>query len=236
MFEAPSGKTNHNVSVSQPAMGLSTTFALGTTYFEGLSTWFQRPSRMTGRACDHRWMLIVVSGLPGTGKSALAERLGQELGAVVLSVDPIEAAMLESGIEHSFATGYAAYRIVSTIIEANLALGQTMIVDAVSGVAEAKAWWPTLAMEAGVSLAVIECICSDSGLHRWRLEARMRGLGSFPEPTWVDVERRREEWVPWVMPHLVVDAVRPLDVNVADALAYQAESADNKTPKGTSLP
>ena len=31
-------------------------------------------------------------------------------------------------------------------------------------------------------------------------------------------------------------AVRPLDVNVADALAYQAESADNKTPKGTSLP
>jgi predicted kinase len=180
-------------------------------------------------------MLIVVSGLPGTGKSALADRIGLELGAVVLSVDPIEAAMLESGIERSFATGYAAYRIVSTIVEANLALGQTLIVDAVSSVAAAKAWWPVLASTAGVSLAIIECICSDSELHRSRLEARVRGLGSFPEPSWDDVERRREEWVPWTIPDLVVDAVRPLDVNVLEALAYVAESADNKTPKGTSL-
>jgi predicted kinase len=181
-------------------------------------------------------MLIVVSGLPGTGKSALADRLGQELGAVVLSVDPIEAAMLESGIEQSFATGYAAYRVASTLVEANLALGQTLIVDAVSSVAEAKAWWPALAQTAGVSLAIIECICSDGRLHRSRLERRVRGLGSFPEPSWEDVERRHEEWVPWTIARLVVDAVRPLDVNVADALAYVAESADNKTPKGTSLP
>lgn len=181
-------------------------------------------------------MLIVVSGLPGTGKSALADRLGQRLCAVVLSVDPIEAAMLESGIEQSFETGYAAYRIVSTIVAANLALGQTLIVDAVSGVAEAKAWWPSLAETAGVSLAVIECICSDSRLHRSRLERRERGLESFPEPSWDDIERRREEWVPWTIAHLVVDAVRSLDANVADALAYVAESADNKTPKGTSLP
>ena len=83
-------------------------------------------------------MLIVVSGLPGTGKSALADRIGQALGAAVLSVDPIEAAMLESGIEQSIATGYAAYRVVSTLVEANLALGQRLIIDAVSGVAEAK--------------------------------------------------------------------------------------------------
>jgi len=181
-------------------------------------------------------MLIVVSGLPGTGKSALADRVGRALGAVVLSVDPIEAALLESGIEQSFATGYAAYRVTSTLVEANLALGQRLIIDAVSGVAEAKAWWPVLAERAGVGLAIIECICSDSGLHRSRLEGRVRGLGSFPEPTWEDVERRRDEWAPWLIEHLVIDAVRRLDVNVADALAYVAESADNKTPKGTSLP
>jgi hypothetical protein len=90
--------------------------------------------------------------------------------------------------------------------------------------------------EAGVSLAVIECAFSDSRLHQSRLTARVRGLGTFPEPTWDDVERRRKEWVPWTIPHLVVDAVRPLDVNVEDALAYVADSADNKTPKGTSLP
>ena len=181
-------------------------------------------------------MLIVVSGLPGTGKSALSDRLGQALGAVVLSVDPIEAAVLDSGIEQSFATGYAAYRIVSTLVEANLALGRTLIVDAVSGVAEAQAWWPVLAEKAGVRLAVIECICSDTRLHQSRLTGRVRGLESFPEPSWEDVERRRDEWAPWTIDHLVVDAIAPLDGNVASALAYVAESADNKTPKGTSLP
>ena len=105
-----------------------------------------------------------------------------------------------------------------------------------SSVAEAKAWWPVLAADAGVNLAVIECICSDSGLHRSRLAGRKRGLESFPEPTWKDVERRREEWAPWTIDRLVLDAIAPLESNVATALAYVAESADNKTPKGTSLP
>ena len=164
-------------------------------------------------------MLIVIPGLPGTGKSALADDVGRSLGATVLSVDPIEAALLESGIEQSFATGFAAYRVAATVAEANLALGRTIIVDAVNSVAEAKAWWPMLAERAGVELAVIECVCSDVQLHRSRLEGRDRGL-AFPEPSWADVERRREEWVPWSIEHLVVDAVEPLDVNVERALAW----------------
>jgi broad-specificity NMP kinase len=36
-------------------------------------------------------VLVVMSGLPGTGKSAIADALRHELGAPVLSVDPIEA-------------------------------------------------------------------------------------------------------------------------------------------------
>ena len=37
--------------------------------------------------------LIVFSGLPGTGKSAVANALGRDLGLPVLSVDPIECAL-----------------------------------------------------------------------------------------------------------------------------------------------
>jgi len=43
-------------------------------------------------------MLILMSGLPGVGKSALAHELGRLLPACVLSVDPIEAAMWRSGL------------------------------------------------------------------------------------------------------------------------------------------
>ena len=54
-------------------------------------------------------MLVVVSGLPGTGKSAVAEMLARRLGAVHVSVDPIEEALLRSGLQESWEVGVAAY-------------------------------------------------------------------------------------------------------------------------------
>ena len=42
--------------------------------------------------------LIVMCGLPGAGKSTLAEDICRALSVPVLSVDPIEAALLRSGI------------------------------------------------------------------------------------------------------------------------------------------
>ena len=36
-------------------------------------------------------LLIVLSGLPGTGKSAIADGIGRATGLPVLSVDPIES-------------------------------------------------------------------------------------------------------------------------------------------------
>ena len=53
-------------------------------------------------------MLIIVSGLPGTGKSAIADGLGQAIGAPVLSIHPIESALVSAGIESTFETGLAA--------------------------------------------------------------------------------------------------------------------------------
>jgi predicted kinase len=178
-------------------------------------------------------VLIVISGLPGTGKSALADALATELGAIVLSVDPIEAAMLRSGIERSFATGLAAYAVVSAIAEPALRRGQPVIVDAVSAVREAKDWWPDLAGRTGTALAIVECVCSDAAVHRERLAGRRRGLEPFPEPTWDDVERTAREWVPWDRERVVVDAVQPLDRNVAAARAWIASRTPDtqKRPK-----
>ena len=43
--------------------------------------------------------LIVLSGLPGSGKTVLAESLSRALSVPIFSVDPIEAAMWRAGIE-----------------------------------------------------------------------------------------------------------------------------------------
>jgi predicted kinase len=178
-------------------------------------------------------VLIVISGLPATGKSTLADALGRQLGAVVLSVDPIEAAMLRSGVERSFSSGLAAYAVASTIAEAELGRGRTVIVDSVSAVAEAKRWWPELAERTAVPLAVIECVCSDPAVHRSRLARRDRGLEPLPEPSWSDIERVAAEWVPWERERLVVDAVDGVEANLARVRDYVARirSDTTKRPK-----
>ena len=70
-------------------------------------------------------MLIVMSGLPGVGKSTLADELGRRLPACVLSVDPVEDAMLRAGLRQSFETGVAAYEVCGTLAARQLALGST---------------------------------------------------------------------------------------------------------------
>jgi predicted kinase len=166
-----------------------------------------------------RPQLIILSGLPGTGKSALAEVIAEPLGLPVFSVDPIEAALLASGIEHGFTSGLAAYNVCVTLAQNQLLRGRGVIIDAVNGVEPAKEMWRRLARALGLPLTVLECICSDPGHHRTRLTRRKRGLG-LPEPSWRDVERRKAEWVPWKEPVLVVDAMDALTVNAGRALRW----------------
>lgn len=165
-------------------------------------------------------MLVVMSGLPGTGKSAIADALGYELGAPVLSVDPIEAAIWRCGIAPSFETGVAAYEVAAVLAERQLALGLTAITDSVSSVEVARDMWRRAASRASAVLRIIEVICSDECVHRQRLASRQRAIEGFPEPSWDDVQKRRAEWEPWADDRLVVDTVRTIDENLADALSF----------------
>lgn len=170
-----------------------------------------------------RTTLLVLSGLPGTGKSELARRIGGRLRIPVLSVDPIESAILRAGIAPGFATGLAAYLVVEALADSQLSLGQNAIVDAVNSVEPAKDMWRKLASKHGAALKIVECCCSDEALHRERLGARRRGLAAnFREPTWEDIRERRLEYTPWAEPLLVVDAIASCDSNVDRVLAWLA--------------
>ena len=164
-------------------------------------------------------MLVVFSGPPGTGKSELARQVAGHLGIAVLSVAPIESAMLRAGIRQSFETGLAAYLVVEAIADAQLALGQTVIVDAVNGVEPAKAMWRTLATKHRAPLKIVECVCSNTALHRERLGARHRGL-ECREPTWEQVQQRKLEYAAWAEPLLRVDAVDTCEANTTRVLAW----------------
>jgi predicted kinase len=170
-------------------------------------------------------MLIAMAGLPAAGKSTLAEILGGRLSASVVSVDPIESAILEAGIDSDQPTGLAAYLVAETIAGLVLESGHDVIVDAVNGVDPAREQWVDLAQSRGETLRFIEVICSDPELHRERLETRGRRLPHVNEPSWHAVEQSLDEYSPWAgasaaVPRITLDSVRPLGVNVDAALAF----------------
>jgi predicted kinase len=165
-------------------------------------------------------MLVVISGLPGVGKSAVADALGQDLGVPVLSVDPIEAAIWRCGIPPSFETGVAAYEVAATLAEHQLHLGLTVISDSVSLLEVAREMWRRAAARADSDLRIIEVICTDEDVHRQRLAGRQRAIEGFPEPSWDDVQRRRAEWEPWTEHHLVIDTAQDLDKITTDAVEF----------------
>jgi predicted kinase len=167
-------------------------------------------------------MLIVMAGLPGSGKSSVAEALGRRLAAPVVSVDPIEAAMWRAGVARDQPTGLAAYVVAEAVADGVLTLGQTVIADAVNAVEAAREQWRSLAGCHGVPVAFIEVVCSDPVVHRQRLEGRSRGIEGFLEPTWEAVERLREEFAPWTGHRLVLDAVTDVSSNVAAAVEFLA--------------
>jgi predicted kinase len=172
------------------------------------------------RPDDRRRVLVIVSGLPGAGKSAVADALGRHLGAPVLSVDPIEAAIWRCGIAPSWETGVAAYEVAAVLAEQQLRLGLSAIVDAVSSLEVARDMFRQVARRAGAVVRVIEVVCSDHELHRTRLGHRVRDIEGFPEPSWQEVLARRDEWEPWADEHLVLDSVAPLSETVARALHH----------------
>ena len=165
-------------------------------------------------------MLIVMAGLPGSGKSTVAEGLGRRLPAPVLSVDPVEAALWRAGVDRAQPTGLAAYVVVETMAAEVLELGQTVIVDAVNDVEQARRQWHDLAERKGVPPAWIEVVCSDPDLHRSRLEGRRRNLPGFPEPGWDSLPARQAGLDSWTDERLVLDSVEALESNLEAALDH----------------
>lgn len=142
-------------------------------------------------------MLVVVSGLPGTGKSAVAADLAARLSAVHLSIDPIEDALIGAGLPQSWQTGTAAYEAARAVAEQNLVLGRTVVVDAVNDSEPARETWRVGSARAGVSLAFVPLTLDDEAEHRRRLEGRVRDLAHVREPSWDDVRARAAASAPW---------------------------------------
>jgi predicted kinase len=151
--------------------------------------------------------LIVLSGLPASGKSVLAENLSRALSAPIFSIDTIEAAMWRAGLAKN-QTGIAAYEVAQALADEHLSLRHSVVIDAVNPAEAPRAAWRNLAARHRVSLKIIECVCSDEAMLRQRIEGRVNSTASSRELTWASLLQRRAEYEPWTDPRLVLDTAR----------------------------
>lgn len=138
--------------------------------------------------------LIVMTGLPGSGKSTVASELAADVGCAIISVDTIERGLRDAGIDAEQPLGLAAYAAANRLVDTQLGLGQTVIADAVNHHPDARQAWLDLASAHGVDVRVIHVECSDEALHRERLETRDHELRVVP---WQRVIELKETWTPW---------------------------------------
>jgi len=164
-------------------------------------------------------VLIAVSGLPGTGKTTVARELAARLGAVHLSVDIAEDALLGAGLEVGWTTGVAAYEAVRAAAEQSLAIGLVVVVDAVNDSDRSRQTWRDAAKRCGVPLRFVVIQPPPAEEHQRRLESREGSFRHVPEPTWEQVRERARTYEPWSDERVEVAGSRPADALVQDVLA-----------------
>jgi predicted kinase len=147
-------------------------------------------------------MLIVMSGLPGVGKTAISRELARATGAVHLRIDSIEQAMRAAG----WPVEGEGYDVAYAVAAENLVIGHTVIADCVNPWPLTRDAWRAVAERAGVRAIEIEVVCSDLVEHRRRVEQRQPDIDGHQLPTWNDVVER--DYRPWDRPRLVLDTAK----------------------------
>ena len=144
-----------------------------------------------------------------------------EVGAPAFSGDWLLGALrphgLLSGLDRPTLLA-AYYDLLTTLATRQLMLGQSAVMDCLVN-DEVAGRWKELADQYEARLLLVECVCSDEGEHRRRLEGRSRGIPGWHEVGWGHVERMRAEYPPLTVPHLTLDAMDPLDVNLRKVLS-----------------
>ena len=164
-------------------------------------------------------LLVLVTGLQGTGKSTVADAAGTHLGAVVLAHDwamsglrpypELQRALDDIDAGHR----QVGWSILAALARSELRRGRDVVFDGVARAPEI-ARCRDLAAEEQARLVVVVTECPDATLHRGRVEGRRRGIPGWYELDWDHVRHARDTWVPIAEPDLVLDARTPVAENL----------------------
>lgn len=147
--------------------------------------------------------LVVLSGLPGTGKSTISLLLARRWGATLLRIDTIEQTLRACGMQE---VGVASCAVAQALAEANRTDGRMVVADCVNPVPESLGGWRAMAARAGVPIVEVHVLCSDAAEHG----RRELGRGpDIPRLVLTDLEAvAGRPFAPWPEAHLVIECAR----------------------------
>jgi len=180
-----------------------------------------------------RPMLLLVGGLSGTGKSALARRLARSLGTTLASSDIVRKQLAGrsptsyapvpygAGIYTEQLTTQTYETLLNQAAQALLS-GHSVVLDATFLDATWRERARDLAQNAGADVLLIECQCPEPVVQQ-RLQARPQEPGQVSEATWAIYQEQRRRYGSVMehtagLPHLVVTTDRPTAQVLDDVL------------------
>jgi len=168
-------------------------------------------------------VLVVVGGLPATGKSTVASALARQAGFTFVRVDRIEQAIIDStGLRQPL--GPVGYTVAYGVAAEQLGHGVSVVAECVNPLSVTRDAWRDIAAGHGARLVEVELVCTDRAAHRERAQTREVDIRGLRLPDWEQITSR--EYEPWDRGHLVIDtATRTPAEAVATILAAIPERA-----------
>lgn len=172
-------------------------------------------------------MLIIFSGLPGTGKSTVARRVAERLQGVWLRIDTIEQAIRSAG-EQSSPMGPEGYFVAYGIARDNLRLGLTVVADSVNPLMLTRDAFRDIAVTLDKPLLEVEIICADRQQHQFRVESRVAEISGHRLPDWQQV--LNHDYQAWQREPFRLDSSLLSAAECAEAIVAAALRILNDTP------
>jgi predicted kinase len=154
-----------------------------------------------------RPVVVLVAGVPGTGKSTVAERLGRVVNAPVFAMDWQLGAVVGFGVLRPDNRAPMAELMMTSAVARQLSLGMSAIIDATGHTRAQRIQWRSITERMGGRFVGVECVCSDEEAQRSRVEDRSRGIPCWPDTvSWEHVQHMKKLWEPWEESHLLLDS------------------------------
>ena len=147
-----------------------------------------------------RPLLVVVTGVQGTGKSTVAEAAAEMLGAAVLAHDWAMSSLreypeIQAALDAMDPPGHrvVGWSILNTLTRAQLQRRSSVVLDGVARSPEIDQCRQT-AQDLSVGMVVIMTQCSDLEVHRLRINGRQRAIPNWYELDWPHVQATLADW------------------------------------------